>query len=157
MIRSLLMLVTAAWLLVPGTTRGEPDAHFHMTGTLQGAGTLDPACNGFRYATAGPFDGTPLGPVHWMGSECVDAASNPGGFALAGTFSFDDGLLVGGYQGHAGFPDAAGRVYGWGTFSITGVSGAYAGATGTGIFTVDAQPLTSTAHFELIGTLERAA
>jgi hypothetical protein len=54
-----------------------------------------------------------------------------------------------------GLPDAAGRVRGWGRFTIAGGSGAYAGVTGRGIFTVVAEPVASTADLELIGTLER--
>lgn len=92
MIRSLLLLVTAASLLVPHPASAKPATSFHMTGILQGSGTLDPSCNGFRYATAGPFDGTPLGPVRWGGSECVDALSAPGGFAITGEFCPGDAL-----------------------------------------------------------------
>lgn len=155
MIRALTLLLTAASLLVPHPASAKRAKHFSMTGTLQGSGTLDPTCNGFRYATAGSFDGTPLGPARWTGSECVDALSAPGGFAISGGFSLNDGDFTGTYQGHAGLPDAAGRVRGWGTFSMTGGTGKYAGVTVSGIFTVVAQPVASTADLELIGTLER--
>ncbi len=43
----LLLLTAASLVLAPGTTRADVAAHFHMAGTLQGVGTLDPACNGF--------------------------------------------------------------------------------------------------------------
>lgn len=157
MIRPMILLVVVASLLVPGTSNAEPGIRFHMAGTLQGSGIPDPACSGFRYATTGPFDGTPLGSVHWRGSECVDILSNPGSFAISGAFSLNQGLLTGTYEGHEGLPDATGRVYGWGTFSITGGSDTYAGATGNGSFTVIAQPVASTAYLELMGTLGRTA
>ncbi|MEX2457946.1 MAG: hypothetical protein WD770_03055 [Actinomycetota bacterium] len=157
MIRSLLLLLTAASVLVPQPAGAKQATHFHMTGTLQGSGTLDPTCNGFRYATAGPFDGTPLGPVHWTGSECVDALSSLGGFTIWGGFSLNEGAFTGTYRGHAGLPDAAGRIRGWGKFSMTGGTGKYAGVTASGIFTVVAQPVASTADLELIGTLERVS
>ena len=155
--RSVFLLLTVAALLASGTSNAQPSAYFHMAGTLQGTGMLDLACNGFHYATVGSLDGTPLGPVDWTGSECVDVLSNPGGFVISGSFSLNDGLLTGSYHGHAGLPDATGRVYGWGTFSIIGGSGAYAGASGSGIFAVTARPANSTAYMELIGSLERVS
>lgn len=160
----LLLLVTAASLLVPATAvtpataSAKTSTYFRMAGVLQGTGTVDPTCNGFRYATTGALEGSPLGRVQWTGSECVDVVSSPGGFVISGEFSLNDGrlTLTGTYDGNAGLPNAAGEVYGWGTFSITGGSRGQRWTTGEGLFTVMARPAASTARVELIGALDRA-
>jgi hypothetical protein len=125
-----------------------------MRGTIQESMTPDLACRGFHLTSTGTLSGVPLGEAVWSASECVDFLANPGGVTVRdGTFSLDDGLLIGTSSARGGLPDATGHVFVMGPFSITGGSGAYTGAQGGGTLTAVVNVIAQTAELELNGDL----
>src|SRR5262249_38418857 len=79
------------------------------------------------------------GKATWANGECVDVASVPGTFVVAGSVTLTsapgDELVVS-YSVTTPPPDASGSIHPRGTYTITGGTGRFDGATGRG-FVVD--------------------
>jgi hypothetical protein len=130
-----------------------------MSGTISFTDAPDAACAGFRDASAGALSGVPFADAMWSNVECIDLVSEPGVFVIReATFvlTSEDGTIAGTGEGHASHPSALGHVYAWGTFNIVSGTGAYAGASGSGLFAADANLIVSSAQLELSGTLTKA-
>lgn len=120
--------------------------------------TPDPGCGGFRVSGTGTGRATHMGRATITVDECVDFVREPGRVHVYGslvlTAANGDELHVSVDKvGDPPGPDGDAHVAG--PFVVTGGTGRFAGASGSGTTTTDANVISSTATAELVGSLRR--
>lgn len=129
--------------------------HFTVVETT----TPDALCGGFRIKHTGEGTATRLGNAMWSATECVDLLANPGRSHVRdgrAVLTSAKGELHLSYEADGALPDLAGDVHVTGPYVITGGTGRFAGASGSGTLTGDANVYTSIAQVDLTGTLSLA-
>ncbi len=121
--------------------------------------TPDPGCGGFRVSGTGIGRATHLGAATITVDECVDFAMEPGRVHVYGSLVL---TAANGDQLHVSvdkvgdLPGPTGDAHVAGPYVVSGGTGRFAEATGSGTTTTDANVITSTATAKLVGTLRRA-
>jgi hypothetical protein len=135
------------------TQRAMFEAHFGVVETT----APDPVCRGLRIRHTGSGMATHFGKATWSGGECADFLATPGRVHLRDgrgvlTSASGDRLHVS-YEADGNLPSLAGDVHVTGPFTITGGTGRFSGATGSGTLTADANAFRPDATIDMTGTL----
>lgn len=121
--------------------------------------TPDSACGGFRVSGTGVGRAMHMGAATLSVDECVDFAMEPGRVHVYGTLVLTaangDQLQVS-VDKVGDLPGPTGDAHVAGPYVVSGGTGRFAGATGRGTTTTDANVVTSTATAKLVGTLGRS-
>jgi hypothetical protein len=158
--RTLLGLVIAAAFAAPSVLAADhgAGARFHATTSLQTSLGFDPTCAGLAIAANGGVIGTELGAGAWSGHECLDFVQRPGTILVHGSATVtaaDGSRLFLTYDVVTPF-DPTGAIHATGTYAISGGTGRFAGATGSGTTNAEASAVTFTASDVLDGTIRLA-
>jgi hypothetical protein len=154
------LLVAVAAIAAPAATAADhgTGARFHAETSLQTSLGFDPTCPGLAVAATGTVMGTELGAGGWSSQECLDFLSRPGTILVHGAAvltAADASRLFLVYDVSTPF-DPSGAIHATGTYTITGGTGRFAGATGSGTTIANASAVTFTANDVLDGTIRLA-
>jgi len=150
---SVMLVVSAGGTLPVGASANTPfRAQFEVPMTL----TPDADCGGFRVTGTGTGRATHMGAATITVDECVNFVREPGRVHVYGmlvlTAANGDELHVS-VDKVGDLPGPTGDAHVKGPYEVTGGTGRFAAATGSGITSTDANVITSTATARLIGTL----
>ncbi len=142
-------------IAVPATAQAQP---LTLDLNFKGKATPDLKCKGLRASGNGTVTGNVFpGGATWHDDECINALSRLGTFIFTGagaaTAPNGDQLQVT-YEATSPLPDLTLSLRPRGTFTITGGTGAFAGASGGGTLAVDVALLTQQVTGRAQGTLE---
>jgi hypothetical protein len=130
-------------------------ARFHTTTNLQTSLAADPACPGLALAASGTATGTEIGEGRWESRECLDFFREPGVILVHGAAAVTaaDGSVLRLVYDVSAPADPSGAIHAAGTYTVTGGTRRFDGATGSGATVAIASAVTFTAHDELDGTI----
>lgn len=152
---TMMLVVSVVWTFPVGASTERPfKAYFEVEMTL----TPSPQCGGFHVSGTGHGHATHMGASVITVDECVDFVREPGRVHVYGSFVLTAGngdTLEVSVDKVGDPPGPTGDAFVSGPYVVRGGTGRFAGATGGGVTSTDANVFTSTATADLIGTLGR--
>lgn len=150
-------LSIVAFVAIAAPAASAPGVPFHAHFVLSESQTADLACGGFRVRNTGAGDATLLGQTAWRATACADFLDRPGklhardGHAVM--TAQRGGELYVSYSGEGDLPDLSGHFHVTGPFRITGGTGLFRAATGSGVVTGDGSVASPEVIVDASGTL----
>jgi hypothetical protein len=148
------VVAIASLAVVGGATAADrgAGARFHIDATLHLSFTGNTCAGfpGFVVAGIGSAEGTDIGQGPWVGTECV-AALDTGQTVVTAA----DGaqLELSWVSAVLSYDPVTGLIHAVGNFTVDGGTGRFAGSTGGGTITANANILTLTTLLDLDGTI----
>jgi hypothetical protein len=155
MLARLLPIAVLLALALPSAAAADP---LELNLDYKAGAVPDLKCKGLKANGNGAVSGNvfPAGAA-WHDDECLDILTRVGTFGITGTGSATatngDGLRFT-YRATSPLPDLSLSLRPTGTFTVTGGTGALAGATGGGTLTATVALLTQRVTGRVAGTLE---
>lgn len=151
--------VLASFAVAAGSASADTTAlPFVVHASYDATPTPDAACGGLRVVASGAAIGNEIGAAQWNDTECASLVAQPGSIVITGTLTLTaangDELFID-YTATTPLPDATGAIHPAGTFTIVGGTGRFAGATGGGTLTADANVTSPATTATLVGTIDR--